>query len=320
MTVSPTTTVAPDPGPALRQAAPDIAERRAEGVNGLVMLLGLLVAGILAVVLIVLGAAGLSDGSRSHGGPAVAEVLGWALVFLTLLASLGLTAVAPGQARVVTLLGRYKGTIRTNGLRWVNPFTRRTPISTRIRNLETAVAKVNDADGNPVEIAAVVVWHVEDTARASFAVDDFARFVAIQSETAVRHVATSYPYDAHGGERYSLRENAEEITAQLSSEIAVRVAAAGVRIVESRITQLSYAPEIASAMLRRQQASAVVAARSRIVEGAVGMVKLALQGLSEQGIVELDEERKAAMVSNLLVVLCADRDAQPIVNTSSLYQ
>ena len=179
---------------------------------------------------------------------------------------------------------------------------------------------MNDADGNPIEIAADVVWHVEDTAMARFSVDDFVQFVAIQSETAVRHIATSYPYDAHGAAQLSLRENAEEITARLAEEIGLRVASAGVVVVESRITRLSYAPEIASAMLRRQQASAVVAARAKIVEGAVGMVRLAIEGLSEQGLVELDEERKAAMVSNLLVVLCADRDAQPVVNTSSLYQ
>ena len=195
----------------------------------------------------------------------------------------------------------------------------RTRISTRIRIHETYVAKVNDADGNPIEIAAVVVWQVQDTAKAEFEVDDFVEFVAIQSETAVRHVATRYPYDAHGDEQLSLRENAEEITARLSAEIAARVASAGVKVIESRITRLSYAPEIASAMLRRQQANAVVAARSRIVEGAVGMVQAALDGLSEQRIVDLDEERKAAMVSNLLVVLCADRDTQPVLNAGSLY-
>ena len=230
----------------------------------------------------------------------------------------GLTPVSPGEARVVQLLGRYHGTIRIDGLRWVNPLTHRRKVSTRIRNHETGVAKVNDADGSPIEIAAVVVWQVEDTAKAMFEVDDFIEFVAIQTETAVRHIANSYPYDA-GQDQFSLRDNGDEITRTLSAEISARVAAAGVRIVESRITRLAYAPEIAQAMLRRQQASAVVAARQRIVEGAVGMVQSALERLAEEDVVELDEERKAAMVSNLLVVLCGDRDAQPVVNTGSLY-
>ncbi len=232
----------------------------------------------------------------------------------------GLTAVAPGQARVVQLLGRYAGTIRTDGLRWVNPLTTRKPISTRIRNHETEPAKVNDADGNPIEMSAVVVWKVEDTAKATFEVDDFVAFVAIQTETAVRHIAGSYPYDANGEGQLSLRENADEITAKLSEEITERVASAGVRVIESRITRLSYAPEIAQAMLRRQQAGAVVAARQQIVEGAVGMVESALNRIAENDIVDLDEERKATMVSNLLVVLCGDRDAQPVVNAGSLYQ
>jgi regulator of protease activity HflC (stomatin/prohibitin superfamily) len=232
----------------------------------------------------------------------------------------GLTPVSPGQARVVQLLGRYTGTIRDDGLHWVNPVATRRAISTRVRNHETAVAKVNDADGNPIEIAAVVVWQVADTAKASFGVDDLVRFVAIQTETAVRQVATSYPYDAHSEGSKSLRENAQEITAELAAEIAERVAPAGVTIVESRITRLSYAPEIAQAMLRRQQASAVVAARQRIVDGAVGMVETALARLSADGIVDLDEERKATMVSNLLVVLCSEHATQPVVNTGTLYQ
>ncbi|GAA4415994.1 SPFH domain-containing protein [Actinokineospora soli] len=232
----------------------------------------------------------------------------------------GLTMVNPNEARVLQFLGRYTGTLRLDGLRWVNPFTTRKRVSTRIRNHETAVMKVNDAEGNPIEIAAVVVWQVEDTARAVFEVDDFIEFVGIQTETAVRHIATSYPYDEHSDiNRLSLRENAEEITQKLSAEVGARVEAAGVRIIESRITHLAYAPEIAMAMLRRQQAGAVVAARARIVEGAVGMVQLALDELAAHDVVELDEERKAAMVSNLLVVLCSDHDAQPVVNTGSLY-
>jgi regulator of protease activity HflC (stomatin/prohibitin superfamily) len=231
----------------------------------------------------------------------------------------GLAAVAPGQARVVQLLGRYTGTIRRTGLRWVNPFTTRRRISTRIRNHQTEVTKVNDADGNPIEIAAVVVWQVSDTAKAVFEVDDYEQFVAIQAETAVRHIANSYPYDAHQEGQTSLRDSADEITQKLAEEIGARVASAGVTVVEARLSHLAYAPEIAQAMLRRQQANAVVAARRRFVEGAVGMVDMALTRLSEQAIVELDEERKAAMVSNLLVVLCADRDTQPVVNTGTLY-
>jgi regulator of protease activity HflC (stomatin/prohibitin superfamily) len=231
----------------------------------------------------------------------------------------GLTSILPGQARVVQLFGRYVGTARTAGLRWFNPLTRRRRVSTRIRNHETAVTKVNDAEGNPIEIAAVVVWQVEDSARATYEVDDFVAFVDIQTETAVRHIATSYPYDSASDERLSLRDNAEEITAKLSAEIAERVESAGVRIIESRLTRLAYAPEIAQTMLRRQQAAAVVAARRQIVDGAVGMVEMALNRLDEENVVELDEERKATMVSNLLVVLCSDHATQPVVNTGSLY-
>jgi regulator of protease activity HflC (stomatin/prohibitin superfamily) len=251
-------------------------------------------------------------------GNAVTIVVGVVLIVVGIIVLIGLTAVAPGQARVVQLLGRYTGTVRHTGLRWVNPFSTRRPISTRIRNHQTEVTKVNDADGNPIEIAAVVVWQVTDTAKAVFEVDDFAEFVAIQAETAVRHIANSYPYDAHGG-GMSLRDSAEEITEKLAIEIDARVAPAGVTIVEARLSHLAYAPEIAQAMLRRQQAGAVVAARTQIVEGAVSMVQLALDRIDEQNIVELDEERKAAMVSNLLVVLCGDRDTQPIVNTGTLY-
>jgi regulator of protease activity HflC (stomatin/prohibitin superfamily) len=228
--------------------------------------------------------------------------------------------VAPGEARVVQLFGRYLGTIRETGLGWVNPFARRRKLSTKIRNHATDVTKVNDGDGNPIEIAAVVVWQVEDTARALYAVDDVAEFVNIQTETAVRHIATGYPYDAQSSAQLSLRGNAEEITRTLTSEIATRVAAAGVKVIESRLTRLAYAAEIAQAMLRRQQAGAVVAARQRIVEGAVGMVELALGRLEQQDLVTLDDERKATMVSNLLVVLCSDQPTQPVVNVGTLYQ
>jgi regulator of protease activity HflC (stomatin/prohibitin superfamily) len=226
----------------------------------------------------------------------------------------------PGRAHIVQLFGRYQGTIREPGLQWVNPFTNRIAVSTRIRNMESALVKVNDADGNPIEIAAVVVWQVQDTAHATYAVDDYAHFVAIQAETAVRHIASSYPYDNRGTGAMSLRDNADEITQRLSAELTDRVRPAGVQIIETRLTRLSYAPEIAQAMLRQQQASAVVGARQKIVEGAVGMVRMALQRLDEEGVVELDEERKAAMVSNLLVVLCSEQATQQVVNTGSLYQ
>ncbi|MET0234788.1 MAG: SPFH domain-containing protein [Kibdelosporangium sp.] len=252
-------------------------------------------------------------------GIAVIIVASLLVIGFTVLAA-GITVIAPGEARVLQFFGRYVGTVRTSGLRWVNPFTTRVKVSTRIRNHETSVMKVNELDGNPIEIAAVVVWQVQDTARAMFEVDSFVQFVGIQTETAIRHIANSYPYDSHGTEALSLRDNADEITEKLSAEISARVEAAGVRVIESRLTHLAYAPEIAQAMLRRQQAGAVVAARQLVVEGAVGMVELALERLAERDVVDLDEERKAAMVSNLLVVLCGDRDTQPVVNTGSLYQ
>ena len=291
-----------------------VTERVARFLPGLRML-------VLGIVLLLAGVAlAVVAGQQSHG-VAVALVLLCVLIFIaSALALGGLTSVVPGQARVVQLFGGYRGTIRDSGLQWVNPFTRRIAVSTRIRNQESAQAKVNDADGNPIEIAAVVVWQVLDTASASYSVDDFTEFVTIQTETAVRHIASSYPYDNRGSGALSLRDNAEEITRQLSAEITARVAPAGVAIIESRLTRLSYAPEIAQAMLRQQQANAVVGARARIVEGAVGMVRLALQRLQEEGVVELDEERKATMVSNLLVVLCSEQATQPVVNTGSLYQ
>src|SRR5699024_1486694 len=246
-------------------------------------------------------------------------IIGILLLFGAVVLSTGLTPVSPGQARVIQLFGRYVGTLRTDGFRWVNPFTTRAKISTRIRNHETEVSKVNDADGNPIEIAAVVVWQVGDTAQAMFEVDEFVEFVSTQAETAVRHIANSYPYDPHDEPRLSLRDDATEITGRLSREVAERVAPAGVTVIESRITHLAYAADIASAMLQRQQASAVVAARQRIVEGAVGMVEMALDRLNQRDIVELDEERKAAMASNLLVVLVGDNDTQPVLNTGTLH-
>jgi regulator of protease activity HflC (stomatin/prohibitin superfamily) len=245
---------------------------------------------------------------------------GTGMLVLAVLTFVGLTAVSPGQARVVSLFGRYLGTVRSTGLRWMNPFTVRRKVSTRIRNHETATLKVNDSDGNPIEMAAVVVWQVQDTAKSVYSIESVFDFVSTQAETAVRHIAGQYPYDARGLDRISLRDKAEEITAKLSAELADRVAVAGVAIVESRITRLSYATEIAQAMLRRQQADAVVAARERLVEGAVGMVRTALAQIAEENLVVLDEERKATMISNLLVVLCSDQPASPVVNTGTLYQ
>jgi regulator of protease activity HflC (stomatin/prohibitin superfamily) len=313
MTHDPTT----NPGPAA--APPAMAERprgAAPGIRSLVV-----------CVLVMLGGAGMIALGVVLGNVAGDSTYTWALVpsaavvmGLDYFAFHGLTSVVPGEARVVQLFGRYTGTIRRPGLCWVNPFTERRRVSTRIRNHETQVAKVNDADGNPIEIAAVVVWQVDDTAHALYNVDDFVRFVDTQTETAVRHVASIHPYDNRGQDVLSLRQNAEAITGQLTAEIAARVAPAGVRVIESRLTRLSFAPEIAQAMLRRQQAEAVVAARQRIVDGAVGMVEMALGRLEERQIVDLDTERKAAMVSNLMVVLCSEQNTQPIVNAGSLYQ
>ncbi|MEV7084262.1 SPFH domain-containing protein [Streptomyces sp. NPDC093516] len=295
--------------------APRVREFAAHSIGGgLALLLGLL--GLLA-------GAGLIAAATTVAatGAKAALIIGGILIALAaFLAMCGLNMVAPGEARVVQLFGRYRGTIRQDGLRWVNPFTSRTKISTRVRNHETAVLKVNDAYGNPIELAAVVVWRVEDTAQATFEVDDYIEFVSTQTEAAVRHIAIEYPYDAHEEDGLSLRGNAEEITEKLAVELHARVEAAGVQIIESRFTHLAYAPEIASAMLQRQQAGAVVAARRQIVEGAVGMVESALARITEQDLVTLDEERKAAMVSNLMVVLCGDRAPQPVLNAGTLYQ
>lgn len=299
--------------------APRVAERVTDGLPGPALLIAVAATGVAGLALLGAGIGITSGGSGAVGATLI--VLGILLMAAGAVGAGGLTSVIPGQARVVQLFGRYVGTVRSPGLRWFNPFTKRRRVSTRIRNHETTVTKVNDADGNPIEIAAVVVWQVRDTARALYEVDDFVAFVNTQAETAVRHIATSYPYDSSSEtDQLSLRDNSEQITEQLSAEIAARVEPAGVHIIESRLTRLAYAPEIAQAMLRRQQANAIVAARQRIVEGAVGMVQAALARLDEHDVVDLDEERKAAMVSNLLVVLCGDRDAQPVVNTGSLYQ
>ncbi len=309
------TTLTPTPE-SIPTSTPQVIEKRAHSVNGWPVVIAGLVGIIACAWAIGVAIAGAGEGFDM---PVYFWVSIVALILIIVLLT-GLTPVAPGQARVVQLLGRYVGTIRQDGLRWVNPLTVRKSISTRIRNQETQVLKVNDLAGNPIDIAAVVVWQVTDTAMATFDVDNFVDFVSIQTETAVRHIANSYPYDNNAGtSRLSLRDNAEEITAELSREIGHRVAPAGVRIIESRLTRLAYAAEIAQAMLRRQQADAVVAARARIVEGAVGMVEQALHQLEEQDVVVLDDERKAVMVSNLLVVLCSEQNTQPVVNAGSLY-
>ncbi|MDP9951859.1 MULTISPECIES: SPFH domain-containing protein [Streptomyces] len=297
---------------------PQVREVTAHSIPGGLGLL-LTVLGVFAGVgLAVVGGVVGADGNNAVGVPLL--ILGILLVIASFFCMSGVKMVAPGEARVIQLFGRYVGTIRADGLRWINPLTSSRKISTRVRNHETAVLKVNDAYGNPIELAAIVVWKVEDTAQALFEVDDFLEFVATQTEAAVRHIAIEYPYDAHEEDGLSLRGNAEEITEKLAVELTARVKAAGVRIIESRFSHLAYAPEIASAMLQRQQAGAVVAARQQIVEGAVGMVEMALDRIAERDIVELDSERKAAMVSNLMVVLCGDRAAQPVLNTGTLYQ
>ncbi len=231
----------------------------------------------------------------------------------------GFFVVNPNEARVLQLFGKYVGTVRKPGLCYANPFYSKTRVSTRVRNFETGKLKVNDKDSNPIEIAAVVVWRVVDTAEALFEVDDYDEYVQVQSEAALRGLATNYPYDAHEEGQLSLSANAAEISEKLKSEIQERLNKAGVEVIEARISHLAYAPEIASAMLQRQQASAIIAARQKIVEGAVSMVEMALHDLAKREVVELDEERKAQMVSNLLVVLCADRNPQPIVNTGTIY-
>ncbi len=297
-------------GPAVQRLTEQAARSR-PGLQALSLSIVVLIAGIAALT---------QTGGHSHAAASALATIGAVLLVIGILGLSGLTPVTPGKARVVQLFGRYRGTIREAGLQWVNPFTRRISVSTRIRNQESAQAKVNDADGNPIEIAAVVVWQVSDTAKATYAVDNFTEFVTIQAETAVRHIAGAYPYDSRGSGALSLRDNADEITQRLSAELMVRVQAAGVDIIETRLTRLSYAPEIAQAMLRQQQADAIVGARRRIVEGAVGMVQLALRRLEEEGVVQLDEERRAAMVSNLLVVLCSEQATQQVVNTGSLYQ
>lgn len=277
--------------------------------------------GMLVLVLSVLGLSlyGLIHFAKSPDRTVAIVLALVAVLLLDIVAMAGFFTVAPNQSVVLTLFGQYKGSVRKNGLHWVNPFMSKQKVSLRVHNFETAHLKVNDYDGNPIEIGAVVVWKVFDAAEAVFEVENYTDYVKVQCEAALRNLATAFPYDAHEDGQMSLRGNASEVVSQLKKEIEERLEKAGVEVIESRISHLAYAPEIATAMLQRQQASAIVAARQKIVEGAVGMVEMALAMLAEKGIVDLDAERKAAMVSNLLVVLCGERATQPVVNTGTIY-
>jgi regulator of protease activity HflC (stomatin/prohibitin superfamily) len=287
-------------------------EKVVHGVSGWLMV-GLLI-GVFAA-----GVAALAN-TRDLGSPGPVRVVLVLGLALDVLGWFGLTIINPNTAKVVLLFGRYHGTLKAPGFCWVNPLTVRRLVSLRVRNFESSKLKVNDHIGNPIEIAAIVVWRVVDTAEAMFNVNDYEHFVHVQTESAVRALATAYPYDAHQDGEPALRSSGAEVTQRLRQEIQERLATAGVEVIEARISHLAYAPEIANAMLRRQQATAIIAARQKIVEGAVGMVESALDMLSAKHVVELDEERKATMVSNLLVVLCGDRDPQPVVNAGTLYQ
>jgi regulator of protease activity HflC (stomatin/prohibitin superfamily) len=287
-----------------------IRELPRKATSGLSILVLLLPLGLFAVL-------GVISAARTDA-PGRA-ILFLALFMLVMFLLAGLFTVQPGQARVLQLFGDYKGTVREDGLRWANPFLTKKTVSLRVRNFETTKLKVNDHNSNPIEIAAVVVWQVTDTAEALFEVDNYEDYVRVQSESAVRGLANQYPYDAHEEGQMSLSTNTQDIADKLKGEIQDRLAKAGVKVLEARISHLAYAPEIAGVMLRRQQASAVIAARQKIVDGAVGMVESALEQLSQKQIVHLDEERKAAMVSNLLVVLCSEQATQPVVNAGTLY-
>ncbi len=287
-----------------------IREVQRNALNGVLALLLLTILSVVSVGAVISGARGDLPG-RAIAGLVAAVVVCflWA----------GLFTVQPNQSRVLTLFGDYKGSVKAPGLWWVNPFMIKKAVSLRIHNFETAKLKVNDLDSNPIEIGAVVVWQVVDSAEALFEVENYEDYVRVQSESAVRTLATQYPYDAHSAGAISLSHNAADIAEQLAGEVQNRLAKAGMKVLEARITHLAYAPEIAGAMLRRQQASAIIAAREKIVEGAVSMVDMALRLLEEREVVTLDPERKAAMVSNLLVTLCADQPMQPVVNTGSIY-
>src|SRR5262245_37177232 len=288
-----------------------IREKAASRLAGGFMLLVLFALFVLAPIWLVRSAM-----AGAGWMPITAAALLW---LVTITCAFGLTIVNPNEARVLLVFGSYAGTLRQPGFWWVHPFALRPRVSLRVRNFESARLKVNDHAGNPIEIAAVVVWKVVDSAEAVFEVDDYKNFVQVQTEAAVRNLATGYPYDAHVEGEVALRSHTSEVAARLKTEIQERLTKAGVEVLEARISHLAYAPEIAGAMLRRQQATAIVAARQKFVEGAVGMVEMALEQLSEKNILTLDDERRAAMVSNMLVVLCSDQHTQPVVNTGSLY-
>jgi regulator of protease activity HflC (stomatin/prohibitin superfamily) len=288
-----------------------LREKEHKASNGLMVLM-------VGIAVMIGSAAGFAAAAGTQqGGLASVFIL---LLVATIITLIGLFTVNPNEARVLTLFGKYVGTVREAGLWFANPFYAKKRISLRVRNFETAKLKVNDNHGNPIEIAAVVVWKVVDSAEALFEVDDYLHYMQTQSESAIRALAQTYPYDAHLLEEVALSTHPAEVAKGLQAAIQDRLEKAGVNVIEARISHLAYSPEIASAMLRRQQASAIIAARKKIVEGAVGMVENALELISQKSIVTLDDERKAAMVSNLLVVLCSDRDAQPIVNTGTIYQ
>ena len=288
-----------------------IRERAAATLSGLLVLI---------VALLVLGFLVYAVVTQALGGSPGILITESVLILLATFVLLGVFVVNPNEGRVLQLFGDYVGTVKTPGLRWANPFYTKKRISLRVRNFESTRLKVNDHEGNPIEIAAVVVWRVVDTAEAVFEVDDYQNFVKVQSEAAVRNLATSYKYDAHEEDQMSLRGNTIAVAEHMKKEIQDRLSKAGVEVLEARISHLAYAPEIAQAMLQRQQAGAIIAARQRIVEGAVGMVQMALDMLSQREILDLDNERKAAMVSNLLVVLCGERSTQPVINTGTIYQ
>lgn len=288
-----------------------IRERAHNGLPGLPVLLTLLLVDAGFLWMLVMNA-------REEAIPEVLAAIAGLVITTFFLA--GLFMVNPNEAKVLQLFGAYRGTAKEQGLRWANPFLMKKKVSLRIRNFESSHLKVNDIDGNPIEIAAVVVWKVFETAEAVFEVDDYEHYVKVQSEAALRNLATSYAYDAHDDAQVSLRGHTGAVADHLKREIGDRLVKAGVEVIEARISHLAYAPEIAAAMLQRQQAGAIIAARQKIVEGAVGMVEMALEMLAQKGIIALDEERKAAMVSNLLVVLCGDRSTQPVINTGTIYQ
>ncbi len=291
-----------------------ISERKHEAAPGGPMLIMLLGLGVVAPIVIV------NAGAFERGSSPGLALLMVLIEVLVVIGLAGFFVINPNEGLVLQLFGKYIGTAKVDGLRWANPFYSKRRISLRVKSFESERLKVNDIEGNPIEIASIIVWRVVDTAQACFHVDNYERFVAVQSESAVRNLATRYPYDAHDDDKPSLRGHTDTIADELRDEIQARLSDAGVEVIEARISHLAYAPEIAQAMLQRQQAGAIIAARQRIVEGAVGMVEMALALLAKNNVVVLDDERKAAMVSNLLVVLCGERSTQPVINAGTIYQ